>query len=198
MNNDTYKINKDSCSKWELTVPELLILLLIKTDVNIKETVENMLKKQMLVRDENNELLITERWNNAADSAILDADDAIPDDVEIEQLVIELMNCFPTGKKSGTNIYWKNNRKDNILRLKKFYKKYGNTYTTDDILKATQRYVESFNGKWDYMRVLKYFIWKDTKKEGEDGKLYIEETSDLATYIENLNQTDVEWRSELR
>ena len=197
MNNNTYKINQEACRKWGLTVPELLVLLLVKTDVGITDTINNMLKKEML-KDFGGELFITERWNNAADSAILDADDAIPDDIEVEKLVEQLMNCFPIGKKEGTNIYWKNNKKDNILRVKKFYKKYGSAYSIEDIVKATQRYVESFNGRWEYMRVLKYFIWKDAKKEDENGKLYIEQTSDLATYIENLNQTDTEWRSELR
>ena len=40
------------------------------------------------------------------------------------------------------------------------------------------------------MRALKYFIWKDEKKVGQDGKKYIEEVSDLASYIENANQED--------
>lgn len=40
------------------------------------------------------------------------------------------------------------------------------------------------------MRALKYFIWKDEKKMGSDGIKYIEEVSDLASYIENAGQED--------
>ena len=51
------------------------------------------------------------------------------------------------------------------------------------------------------MRTLKYFIWKDEKKEGSDGKRYIEEVSDLASYIENAGQEENlrnDWTSTLR
>ena len=51
------------------------------------------------------------------------------------------------------------------------------------------------------MRILKYFIWKDEKKLNQNGELYIEETSDLASYIENEGQEDSienDWTSTLR
>ena len=40
------------------------------------------------------------------------------------------------------------------------------------------------------MRILKYFIWKDEKKRSEDGTGMIVETSDLANYIENSNNSE--------
>lgn len=36
------------------------------------------------------------------------------------------------------------------------------------------------------MKVLKYFIWKDARKEDSEGKGYIEESSDLATIISDI------------
>ena len=50
------------------------------------------------------------------------------------------------------------------------------------------------------MRILKYFIWKDEKKVNEEGKNYIEEVSDLASWIENEGQSDYnsEWTAELK
>ena len=38
------------------------------------------------------------------------------------------------------------------------------------------------------MRVLKYFIWKDERKVDSDGNGYVNEVSDLATFIENAGQ----------
>ena len=73
------------------------------------------------------------------------------------------------------------------LRLKKFFKLYDNTYTDEQILTAAKNYVETFNGQYNYMRVLKYFIWKDEKKLTEDEKIQVVEISDLANYIENAN-----------
>ena len=40
------------------------------------------------------------------------------------------------------------------------------------------------------MRILKYFIWKDEVKVNAEGKRYIEETSDLASWIENEGQEE--------
>ena len=111
------------------------------------------------------------------------------------------MSIFPSGKKEGTSLYWKGNRKDNKERLQKFFKLYGNKYSDKQIIHAAKKYVESFNGQYAYMRALKYFIWKDEKKMGSDGRKYIEEVSDLASYIENAGQEDdlkSDWTSTLR
>ena len=45
-----------------------------------------------------------------------------------------------------------------------------------------------FNGRYQYMRVLKYFIWKEEKKVDSEGVGHIEEVSDLAAFIENAGQ----------
>ena len=55
--------------------------------------------------------------------------------------------------------------------MQKFFKLYGNKYTDEQILKATQDYVSSFNGNYSYMRVLKYFILKDERKSDEKSEL---------------------------
>lgn len=65
-----------------------------------------------------------------------------------------------------------------------FFKMY-DKYDDATIIDATKKYVESFNGSYEYMRLLKYFIWKDEKKLNSDGGYYVEEASDLASFIEN-------------
>jgi hypothetical protein len=95
------------------------------------------------------------------------------------------MECFPEGKKEGTCQYWRGNIRDVTLKLQKFFKLYGNKYTDEQLISATQRYVNSFNGRYQFMRVLKYFICKNEKKVDSEGVGYIEEVSDLAAYIEN-------------
>ena len=100
------------------------------------------------------------------------------------------MEVFPKGKKEGTSIYWKGNKKDIKLKLQKFFKLYGNAHTDDQIVTAAKQYVASFNGNYSYMRALKYFIWKDERKIDSEGNGYIEEVSDLATYIENAGQEE--------
>ena len=78
-----------------------------------------------------------------------------------------------------------------------FFKKYGADYTDEQIIQATKSYVESFNGDYRFMRVLKYFIFKEEK--GADGM--VESTSDLINRIDNAGQEDTEnnnWMNAVR
>lgn len=193
-------IDEDTCVKHGMGVEEVLIVMLVKMGVNIPEELHNLLSKEVLVRKDEifDQYLVTQRWNEIVETIILDSDiDSQPVD-RLEALSIELQKIFPAGKKEGTTQYWRGNKREISLRLKKFFKLYGNTYTDEQILNAAKSYVEGFNSRYSYMRVLKYFIWKDEKKLHEDGETKIIEVSELANYIENADQTDdlkEEWTS---
>ena len=80
-------------------------------------------------------------------------------------------------------------------RLKAFIKKYGDNYTDKEIIEATKKYVESFNGDYRYMQLLKYFILK--RVNTQDGE--IEDTSQLLSYLSNTGEdlTD-DWNTSLK
>ena len=83
-----------------------------------------------------------------------------------------------------------------VRRLKLFFKKYGNEFTDEQIVQAAEKYVQGFNGNYQYMRLLKYFIFKE--KVGANGE--VEGDSELISYIENADQTDSlknDWTSTL-
>lgn len=195
-------IDEDICKKKGMDLPSLLAILLVKTGVNISELFQQLVDKEILVKDLfSGEFLVTQRWDSVCSDILLSADESVPSDEKLIPLVDSLMALFPKGKKAGTSLYWKGNRKDNKERLQKFFKLYGNKYSNEEIIQATKKYVESFNGQYTYMRTLKYFIWKDEKKLNSEGKYYIEEVSDLASYIENFNQEDdlsTDWTSTLK
>ena len=195
-------IDEDVCKKYGMTMSELLMILLVKLGVNILELGEQMADVEMIVPHdiENGKYLVTQRWNDIAENIILDSDKYTQPIDRLDQLVIELQKIFPEGKKEGTSQYWRGNKREISLRLKKFFKLYDNTYTDEQILTAAKNYVETFNGQYNYMRVLKYFIWKDEKKLTEDEKIQVVEISDLANYIENansINDLKDEWTSTL-
>lgn len=197
----TISINDSVCSKYGLKEEELLTLLLIKSGVHIPTILEDLEKSKKIVRDVFGNYLITQRWNDVADSVILDSDKNVKSDSYLEELALKLATIFPKEKKAGTCHYFRGNKKDNILKLKKFFKLYGNTYTEEQILTAAKNYVDSFNGNYQYMRILKYFIWKDEIKINADGKKFVEETSDLASWIENAGQEEClsnDWTSTLK
>ena len=181
-------IDEDACKKVKLSLPEVLMITLVKTGVNIETLLKQMKEKQILVEEHTllgTNLLVTQRWSDLSDKALLSADKSVPDNKRLENLAKSLMEVFPAGKKEGTSQYWKGNLRDNTLRLAKFFKLYGDKYTDEQMIEAAKNYVSSHNGKYQYMRVLKYFIWKDTKKVNSEGEGYIEEVSDLAAFIEN-------------
>lgn len=183
-------IDESICKKYNMTLPEVLGMLLVKTGES-QTVFQQMLEKQMIVTDGIfKQLMVTQRWDDVMSNILLDSDSDKQSDDRLDILATALMEIFPKQKKVGTSHYFRGNRKDVILRLKKFFKLYGDRFSDEQILDAAKRYVESFNGNYQYMRVLKYFLWKDEKKVNTEGEIYIDESSDLATLIENVDSED--------
>ena len=185
-----FTIDESSCKKVNLSIPEVMVIILLRAGIDINTLIAEMKEKQIIVESTSlmgSTLLVTQRWNDLCDKALLTADTTIPREDRIVALAKSLMEIFPEGKKEGTSQYWRGNIRDITLRLQKFFKLYGNKYTDEQIILAAQNYVSSHNGNYSYMRVLKYFICKNEKKMDIEGHGYIEEVSDLATFIENAN-----------
>lgn len=191
-------INDDICNKYGLSLSELLLILVLKYD-SIENTLNSLEAKEAVVKDMYEGHLITQRWDDVASNILLDSDKDSQSPDRIANLASKLMEVFPKEKKAGTNHYFRGNLKDTSLKLKKFFKLYGSKYSDEQIINAAKAYVSSFNGNYTYMRILKYFLWKSEKKLSEDGKYYIEETSDLATWIENAGSANNQnWEVELK
>lgn len=111
-----------------------------------------------------------------------------------DKLAGEMQKLFPEGRKAGTKLMWRDSQPIIARRLKAIVKKYQATFTNEQALEATRKYVESFNGDYQFMQVLKYFISKRNALTGE-------ESSQLLSYIENENQETVDndnWMNSIR
>ena len=120
-----------------------------------------------------------------------------------KQLAETLREIFPAGKKPGYAYTWRDSVSCITDRLKKFFMKYGE-YSDEQVIEATKAYVASFNGNYQYMQLLKYFIWKN-KVTGEEvvrGRVVgeVERQSQLAAWIEDTpdKKTSADWEIELR
>ena len=192
-------INEEICKKYGLDISEVLAVLLIKTCNDIPKLFSILEEKEIVVRDLLQGYMVTQRWDDVVSTILLDSDVKAPSPDRLENLATQLMEIFPKQKKLGTCHYFRGNRKDIILRLKKFFKLYGK-YTDEQLVTAAKKYVESFNGDYSYMRILKYFIWKDEVKINSEGDRYVDEVSDLANWIENAGQEEDlrnDWTSSL-
>lgn len=183
----TVTIDEKVCSAKGVSFEETLVVLLVKSNVDIPMLFHQMESKGILSKDIFGKYMISQGWDDRFMDAILTSDKNVPVEDKLTNLANSLIALYPHGKRPGTvSTYWQGNTKDIKLRLKKFYKLYGNTYTDEEIIEATKKYVQSFNGDYTYMKILKYFIWKDDRKQDSEGKGYIDESSELATIISDM------------
>lgn len=199
-------LNKDRIEESGLTIQETLLLIGISN--NARPDYQSLLDKgyisptyktihtserDSVVRDF---YYITDKGKLVLNTVILDSDKVVGDPKIIKRLTDltpKLQELFPTGKKDGTNLYWRGNKPDIRRKLQSFFKKY-EQYTDEQIIEATKSYVSSFNGDYRFMKVLQYFIWKEVVKSGTK-----ESVSDLASFIENRGQVteDNDWTANL-
>lgn len=106
-------------------------------------------------------------------------------------LAKKLQEIFPKGRKGNTVYTWRDSSPIIAKKLKTLVKKFNIEFTDEQAINATRKYVESFNGDYTYMKLLKYFIFKMDPKYDEDGKRICEETSELMNYIQNEKDLNV-------
>lgn len=222
----TISLNKEACSKNGITLGEALLLLSIANKANLEEAKQALIKKGFITADRDNLFQqigwrLTNKGTEVIDSVIIDSDKKQEPNERLTQLATKLKEIFPKGKKDGTNYYWADGIALIVRRLKLFFKKYNsslnkmfeeelfseevptmtiedfNKFIDDRIIHAATKYVESFNGNYQYMRLLKYFIFKE--KVGAAGE--VEGDSELISYMENAGQEENlknDWTSTLR
>lgn len=198
----TICLSKVGCQKNGISLAEALLMLAIHNNADLDAAQKELIKKGYITanRDDLFQQVgwrLTNKGTEVIDSVIVDSDKKQEPNDRLIQLATRLKEIFPKGKKDGTNYYWADGVALIVRRLKLFFKKYGNTYTDKQIIQATSKYVEGFNGNYTYMRLLKYFIFKE--KVGAAGE--VEGDSELISYIENFGQEDTlsrDWNTELR
>lgn len=194
------KLTDVACKKHGLLLSEGMALLAISTTTD--DTYKSLVDKGLITKANgtmqslNRKYSATEKGIVLADELIADSEKNIVDKEDsIKELADKLRSIYPEGKMEGTSYYYRCNKADIIRKLKSFFRRYGE-YTPEQIIEATQRYVSSFNGNYTYLRLLKYFIWKDENKDGETLQV-----SQLADWIENKNETNAtsnDWTTTLR
>ena len=197
----TVCLNKKAAQQNGITIDEALLMLVIHNKADLERAEKTLIQKGFITA-EKNELFqqtgwrLTNKGTEVLDSVIIDSDKEQEPQVRLIQLATKLKEIFPKGKKDGINYYWADGVDIIVRRLKLFFKKYGNKFTDEQIVQAAEKYVQGFNGNYQYMRLLKYFIFKE--KVGANGE--VEGDSELINYIENADQTDSlknDWTSTL-
>lgn len=191
-------ISREGCINNNISIGEILMLLAYCNEVDSSEVHNSLIEKGLITADRSPEpnpsgYIVTRKGAEIIDAVVIDSEKSERGDENILILAGKLKEIFPAGRKDGTSNYWAEGKALIARRLKAFFKKYGNDYTDEQIINAAKKYVESFNGNYQFMRTLKYFIFKDRDVAGER-----EYTSDLLNFIENAGHEETlkdDWMS---
>ena len=194
------EVNDEICKKYNLSIEEALVLIGLK--YSSQEIFQKLNKERFLldlgssIFNEETKYKLSRKANEVLSCILAESTNAVAKrSTNIEELADKLRDIYPNGKIFNTNYYYRCNRQDIINKLKTFFKMYGTKYTDEQIINATQKYVNSFNGNYAYLKLLKYFIWKDERLKGESVQ------SLLADFIENESSedtTNTDWTVELK
>ena len=178
--------------KYKIHIAECLYWFLYAKGCNIKE-IEKELVDNGLAKFEGGEFhAITEGKDDLLVSVLLQPSVTI-DEKWFYDVAEALRKVFPEGKKPGTSYYWKDSTAIIAQKLKTLKSKYVFNFTKEQAVRAAEKYIESFNGDYTYMQLLKYFI---LKKDLNTGEL----RSDFMSYISNEDQADLDnnlWQTHL-
>lgn len=197
----TVSLNKKAALQNGVTIDEVLLMLSINNKTDFEKAEKALIQKGFITAERDNDFQqvgwrLTKKGIEILDAVILDSDKQQEPQDRLLLLATKLKEIFPKGKKAGTNYYWAEGVALIVRRLKLFFKKYGNKFTDEQIIQAAEKYVQGFNGNYQYMRLLKYFIFKE--KVGANGE--VEGDSELISYIENAGQEEdlrSDWTSSL-
>lgn len=172
-----------------LTLEEFLVLFLSAKEVDIGDISQSLVAKGFADKDlfSSGKLVISDKVKDLISTISIDSDKNVIDkDSEFTELATELREIYPAGRKDGTTYMWRGTTAEVAKKLKTLVVKYGFVINKESVIKATKEYVNSFNGNYRYMQLLKYFILKSVKDA--DGNVDIK--SELMSIIENSGQLD--------
>lgn len=178
-------IDKNVLERHSMNLEQFLVLCLSTLHVSIDKEVEELIKKGLGVPNPNNkyQLLPTNHSFKFVDDILIESSKELKNKKDdCIALAEKLIEIYPKGKVPGTNYFYRGNVNDISRKLISFFRKYGNKYSDEEIINATKDYINSFNGDYTFLKLLKYFIWKNEIKDGETIT-----TSLLADYLENKN-----------
>lgn len=183
--------------KYNLSIEDFFILYLSAKNIDINKCAKSLVKRGLAEKSlfTEDKIVITCKIKNLITDIILESDkNTIGKDEEFTALANKLQELYPSGRKDGTSYMWRGTTAEIAKKLKTLVVKYGYTFSEEQAINATKNYIESHNGNYKTMRLLKYFILK-SEKDADDN---INTTSDLMTFIENekdINNKRNDWTS---
>lgn len=111
------------------------------------------------------------------------------------ELAEKMRELWPPGEKDG-KWPWRDSVSNLSIRLRSLWTSRNlKDYTIEECLTVARRYLVQFEDNAKYMMTLKYFIMKQDKLVGKDGRINYINKSVFADMLESVSSTDDEWNT---
>lgn len=181
-----YTIDKEVLKKYNLSIEEFLVLLINHIDGDYTQAKESLIARgivhqHILMSDK---VVLSDNSKDLVTAILVESDSKVVDkDEEYTALAEKLKEVYPKGRKPGTSYMWRDATGVIARKLKAVCVQFDVQLSESKAVEATKAYVNSFNGDYTYMQLLKYFILKKDPKTGEL-------RSDFLSYLENEDTTE--------
>lgn len=163
-------ISEKVLSKYGLSLEEFLLLYLCSREINLTSLAESLINKGLANRDlkDSSSVVVSDNAKDFIASILISSAKVVLDKhSDFSELANKMRELFPAGRKAGTTYYWRDSIPVIARKLETLVTKFDVEFTEEEALNATRRYIESFNGDYRYMQLLKYFILKTDRSTGE-------------------------------
>ena len=163
-------VSEEVLKKYGLSLNEFLLLYLCSRETDINNVANSLVEKRLADKSLKEEFVVVVSDNIKELIATILVDSAkvvLNKNSDFMELADKMREIFPAGRKPDTTSYWRDSTQLITRKLSTLVTKFDISFTEEEALTATRRYVESFNGDYRFMQLLKYFILKTDKNTGE-------------------------------
>lgn len=186
-----YTINDKLLKKYNLSSSQALLMMSV-CQKDLSDNMSILLHKGILIK-KGSEYSVSDLWKSILND-VFDNSGGLEEEEWYRSLAKDFAQTFPQGKMQGTAYYYRCNTSELVNKFKKFFLSHPEYKPSDEMKKrivdAARRYNHDMDFNPRYRTLSKYFISKMKPVVDEDGIAHNEEVSQLATYLENKDETD--------
>ena len=163
-----YEIPTEILERYNIDYDEFLLLLLVSRGRDLQKLKESLLYKDT-VRENKFGVLYTKRRERIIVECILSDYKRYLKDMKKRSIINpeyieyaeEMQQLYPKGTRPGCSTKWRGNKLVIAKKLTTLSRDFGVSFTKEQAIDITRRYVESFNGDLTYMECLEYFVLRE-------------------------------------
>lgn len=174
-------INTEVLKRQGMSLGEFLTLLLGYYNVSYKECYDKLIEDTLVCPNlfNKDEMILSDNTRDLVSRILLESSDKVTGSgMDFTGLAKRLQDIFPSGCKPGTTYPWRDKTEVIAQKLMTLVAVYDFSFTEEEAVGAAREYVDSMKEDLGRMQLLKYFLLRTRKKDGEIDSMFM-------TIIEN-------------